>query len=119
MICAVKFAQYLKESRVTFVVIFPRAARDPDPLPEKVWTPMILRMSVGLSALLLLGSLMAEIRNEGVGNPLAARARVTQIMFAGCVIDNAFVSWLGIVNGTRLHLKYDGPWGGGEVKGKL
>ena len=55
-------------------------------------------MSVGLSTLLLLGSLMAEIHNEVVGNRLGTRARLTQIMCAGHVIDNAFVSWLGIIN---------------------
>jgi hypothetical protein len=63
---------------------------------------MILRMSVGLSTLLLLSSVMAEIRNEVVGNPLGARAKLTQIMCAGHVIDNAFVCWLGIVNGSTV-----------------
>jgi hypothetical protein len=41
---------------------------------------------------------MVEKRNEVVGNPLGGRARLTQIMSAGYVIDNAFVSWLGIIN---------------------
>jgi hypothetical protein len=55
-------------------------------------------MSLGLSTVLLLGRLMAEIRNEVVGNPLGARALLIQMMFAGYVIENAFASWLGIVN---------------------
>jgi len=39
---------------------------------------------------------MSEIRNEVVGNPPGARAGLTQMIFAGYVIDKAFVSWLGI-----------------------
>jgi len=56
---------------------------------------MILRMSVGLSTFLLLGRLMTEIRNEVLVNPLGARPGLTQMIFAGYVIDNAFVSLLG------------------------
>jgi len=35
MIGTVKFTQYLKGSGVPFIVIFPRVAREPDPLPKK------------------------------------------------------------------------------------
>jgi len=41
---------------------------------------------------------MMEIRNGVVGNPLDARAGLTQMIFARYVTDNAFVSWLGVIN---------------------